>query len=92
MNRLAQIEAALRDLAAAFEDEDWLAMASVPTFVPDDETPDEPIDQEVGQRLLCDVNDLLEALTTEAQTVREELETQPRLRRAARAYLTSSPA
>ena len=91
MNRLAQIEAALRDLAAAFDDEDWLAMASVPAFVPNDET-SEPIDEEAAQRLLRDVNDLLETLTAEAQTVRQELETQPRLRRAARAYLTSSPA
>ena len=92
MNRLARIEAALRDLAAAFDDEDWLAMAAVPTFAPDDRRPDDSIDHAAAQRLLRDVNDLLAALTAEAQRVRSELETQPRLRRAARAYLTSSPA
>lgn len=90
MNRLAQIEEALRDLAAAFKDENWDAMAAVPLFDPD--ASDESVDLDTATKLLSKVNGLLAVLSAEADSVRTQLNDQPRIRRATRAYLSAEAA
>ena len=90
MNRLAQIEEALRDLAAAFKDENWDAMAAVPLFDPD--ASDESVDLDTATKLLSKVNGLLAVLSAEADSVRTQLTDQPRIRRAPRADLSAEAA
>jgi hypothetical protein len=86
VNRLAEIEAALRDIAAAYDDEDWEAMSAVPAFAA---APlDDHADPREAERLLAKVKALLAVLKAEADQVQHELDDQAKHLRAARAYLT----
>ena len=86
MTRLIDIEDALRDLAAAFDNEDWDEMQASSFQATE---PADPIDPAHARRLLAQIETLRATFADRAEAVGVELSEHGRQRRAARAYLTS---